>query len=102
MWKGFLRGWRRVQGTYSASERFYSLAESIMTRYLATGAQSFSEEEVEAMVTGRSADMIAKPKTVLVSAEGMPAASLFAQALRQGEEAADNRLAAARTVGTEY
>ena len=55
------------------------------------------------MVKGQAADAYAaRPKTTLVAALGLPAASLAAQALRQGEEAVDHHWAAASEAGAQF
>ena len=79
------------------------LLDSVMDKYVASRSVEIFEDEIACMVKRQVPDAQAgRPKTVLFAAQGLPAASLAAQALRQGEEAVDHRWAAASEVGAQF
>ena len=74
-----------------------------MNKYIATRSVEILDDDKACMVNRQTPDAEAgRPKTALFAAQGLEAASLAAQALRQGEEAVDHKWAAASEVGAKF
>ena len=103
VWLGFRDGMYRFKGKYSSTRNFMDLLDSVMNKYVANRSVEIYENEIACMVKRQVPDAQAgRPNTVLFAAQGLPAASLAAQALRQGEEAVDHQWAAASEVGAQF
>ncbi len=102
VWKGFRNGLGRFKEWHPAAHRPLGFLAEVLTRYLRTRNPHVMDDEVCMSLAGKTSEHVSKPKVDLVAAEGIPAASVTAQALRQGEEASDNRRAAATAQGVEF
>ena len=103
VWEGFRNGMHRFNGTYSGTNGFLELLDSVMGGFLASRSVEIFNDEIASVLTGRASEAFAaRPKSVLVAAQGLPSTSLAAQALRQGEEAGERQWAAARDVGARF
>ena len=79
------------------------LLDSVMSKYVDNRSVEIYADDIACMVKRQVPDAQAgRPKTILFAAQGLPAASLAAQALRQGEEAVDHKWAAASEVGAQF
>ena len=103
VWLSFRDGMYRFKGKYASIRNFTDLLDTVMNKYVANRSVEIYDDDIACMVRRQTPDaQVGRPKTVLFAAQGLPAASLAAQALRQGEEAVDHKWAAASEVGAKF
>ncbi len=102
VWASFRDGMYRFKRKYASTRNFTDLIDAVMNKYVATRSVEIYDDDIACKVKRQMPDAQAgRPKTILFAAQGLPAASLAAQALRQGEEAVDHQWAAAKKVGAQ-
>ena len=80
----------------TATERFFQLLDVGMERYLKTQSSRMLEEELHAALSDKPSEFATRPELTSLSARSLPEASATAQALRQGEQAANGSWGSAR------
>ena len=103
VWANFRVGMYRFKGKYTCTRSFTVSLDPVMNKYIATRSVEIYDDDIACMVRRQTPDAQAgRPKTILFAAQGLPTASLAAQALRQGEDAVDHKRAAASEVGAQF